>query len=75
MKRQVAIAAALLVVGMTGSAFADAPVRAMNEVDVTFPEDMVSDACGFHVFLTIRGTFKATLIRDSDGNVLREVAT
>ena len=75
MKRQVVNAAALLVVGMTGSAFADAPVRTMNEIDVTFPEGMVSDTCGIPVFLTIRGTFKVTLFRDRDGNVVREIDT
>ena len=66
------VVAALTVVPTAASAV----TRVTYELeDVTFPDPYLSQACGTDVQVTANGTLTALIIRNSEGDVVREVDT
>jgi hypothetical protein len=77
-------ASCLLAIGAglaTMAALAAAPAQATRPshfsepVNLTFPEDYLTDFCGFEVFRSFVGTLKSTLLYDGSGKVIREIDT
>ena len=44
-------------------------------VDDTFQDEFHSDVCGFDVFINVKGTARATLFLDAEGDVVKEIDT
>jgi hypothetical protein len=44
-------------------------------VDDTSQDEFLSDACGFDVFINVKGTARVTLLLDADGDVVKEIDT
>jgi hypothetical protein len=59
-----------------GAATSTPPIHATATfVDVTFPDPVLSAACGTTVYITLDGTIKGTLFRDKSGNIVGEIDT
>jgi hypothetical protein len=63
------------------AALAPAPAQAgppshfSEPVDFTFPENYLTDLCGFPVFYSLVGTLETTLRHDRSGTIISEVDT
>jgi hypothetical protein len=63
--------------GMLGAtpAWATAPTHFHLQLNVSFRDDALSDACGFDVFDVLAGNIDVTLFYDQSGTLIREIDT
>lgn len=74
-KPWIAAAAIALGLGVAAPAAATPPLRDVFDVEGSFPDDALSEACGVPVEIGITGTFSITVFRDRDGQTIREIDT
>jgi hypothetical protein len=65
--------AGAVVAAAPGSAVAAAPDRASIDISDSFVDDVLSEACGTEVAVTLTGTAEITLWRNTRGLVVREL--
>jgi hypothetical protein len=56
-------------------AWATPPKHLHIPINITFPDDPLSEACGFDVFDVLAGTIDVTLLYDQSGTLVREIDT
>ncbi len=66
---------ALLTVALAAPAAAARPEMFTESINETFPDEFLSEECGFPVSVTLSGTDRVRIWRDADGNPTRELVT
>jgi len=73
--RRMALLLSLIALLFASAGTANPPSRFTFTFDDTFPSGFTSAACGFDVFVNIKGTAVATVFFDQSGTVIREIDT